>query len=313
MSARHRCRISGLADARGARHSVVRKASPASFEPVWLKGPAEEIKEAATRQVLQTIQQVSLEVPGLRNKVNTTFVGPGAYTGSADGLSPAQVLLLPQHCPSTLDETYVARAVHMLLTLPVSWCSCLFNLQPSACLTCCHADDALPIVFVPSFDSSLVEYRRLLPVLASAGVPAFAVDVVGWGFTEAGFATDPTILLGPQQKRDHLYAFWKEKVLLLLLLLQSCALCASAKSFTCRPRGFFLSNPLRPALPQIKRPMVVAGVSLGGAVALDFAVSHPEAVAKLVLVDAQVGSGVNLLTACSHASCKEHPHQSQPS
>ena len=39
---------------------------------------------------------------------------------------------------------------------------------------------------------------------------------------------------------------------------------------------------------QINRPMVVAGVSLGGAVALDFAVSHPEAVEKLVLVDAQV-------------------------
>ena len=39
---------------------------------------------------------------------------------------------------------------------------------------------------------------------------------------------------------------------------------------------------------QINRPMVVAGVSLGGAVALDFAVSHPEAVVKLVLVDAQV-------------------------
>ena len=45
------------------------------------------------------------------------------------------------------------------------------------------------------------------------------------------------------------------------------------------------------AMLQIKRPMVVAGVSLGGAVALDFAVSHPEAVSKLVLVDAQVNCG----------------------
>lgn len=33
--------------------------------------------------------------------------------------------------------------------------------------------------------------------------------------------------------------------------------------------------------------MVLLGTSLGGTIALDFALAHPEAVAKLVLVDAQ--------------------------
>ena len=65
---------------------------------------------------------------------------------------------------------------------------------------------------VRSFDSSVLEYRRLLPLLAQAGLEPWAVDVVGWGFTDAGFATDRDTVLGPAQKRDHLYAFWKAQV-----------------------------------------------------------------------------------------------------
>ena len=38
---------------------------------------------------------------------------------------------------------------------------------------------------------------------------------------------------------------------------------------------------------QIKEPMTLLGTSLGGAVALDFALAHPEAVSNLVLVNAQ--------------------------
>ena len=43
----------------------------------------------------------------------------------------------------------------------------------------------------------------------------WAVDLVGWGFSDSGADRHPNMQLGPQQKRDHLYAFWKEKVLLL--------------------------------------------------------------------------------------------------
>lgn len=38
---------------------------------------------------------------------------------------------------------------------------------------------------------------------------------------------------------------------------------------------------------QIGRPAVVVGTSIGGAAALDFALTHPEDVAALVLIDAQ--------------------------
>ena len=55
-------------------------------------------------------------------------------------------------------------------------------------------------------------------------------------------------LLGPTQKRDHLRSFIEQR---------------------------------------IGRPVTVLGASLGGTVAIDFAVRHPELVDRLVLVDAQ--------------------------
>lgn len=47
-----------------------------------------------------------------------------------------------------------------------------------------HADD--PILCLHGFDSSVLEFRRLLPKLASIGANAYAVDVLGWGFTDVG-------------------------------------------------------------------------------------------------------------------------------
>lgn len=41
-----------------------------------------------------------------------------------------------------------------------------------------------PILFLHGFDSSLLEFRRLLPEMREMGAEAYAVDVLGWGFTE---------------------------------------------------------------------------------------------------------------------------------
>lgn len=41
-----------------------------------------------------------------------------------------------------------------------------------------------PILMLHGFDSSLLEFRRLLPKLGELGADAYAVDVLGWGFTD---------------------------------------------------------------------------------------------------------------------------------
>ncbi|CAL8469332.1 g8873 [Coccomyxa elongata] len=106
-----------------------------------------------------------------------------------------------------------------------------------------------PIMLLHGFDSSLLEFRRLFPLLRKEGANAYAVDLIGWGFSCCKFHEKPDLQLGPQQKTDHLYAFWKGKV---------------------------------------QRPMVLVGVSLGSAIAVQFALQHPEAVAGLVLSSPQV-------------------------
>ncbi|KAH0969144.1 hypothetical protein GBA52_028993 [Prunus armeniaca] len=88
------------------------------------------------------------------------------------------------------------------------------------------------------------EWRCAYPLLEEAGLEAWAVDVLGWGFSDLGAPP-----CSAASKRHHLYQFWKS---------------------------------------YIRRPMILVGPSLGASVAIDFAVHHPIAVEKLVLINASV-------------------------
>ena len=67
-------------------------------------------------------------------------------------------------------------------------------------------------MFLSSFDASCLEFRMLMPVLEAAGAEAYAVDLVGWGFTEARVDPASREVLGPAERRAHLLAFCQEKV-----------------------------------------------------------------------------------------------------
>jgi len=102
-----------------------------------------------------------------------------------------------------------------------------------------NAGSAHPVLLLHGFDSSIFEFRRLLPLLA-AQVPTYAVDLLGFGFTER------TLPINPQRIKTHLHSFWQTL---------------------------------------IQKPMILVGASMGGAAAIDFALTYPEAVHKLVLLD----------------------------
>lgn len=98
-----------------------------------------------------------------------------------------------------------------------------------------------PLLLLHGFDSSLLEFRRLVPQLAQAR-ETWAVDLLGFGFTDR-------LALGevnPEVIKQHLYGVWQQL---------------------------------------IGRPVVLVGASMGGAIAIDFALSYPEAVSGLVLLD----------------------------
>ncbi len=98
-----------------------------------------------------------------------------------------------------------------------------------------------PIVLLHGFDSSCLEFRRLMPLLA-VNHRVWAMDLLGFGFCERPGGLE----VSPEAICAHLYGFWRE---------------------------------------QVKEPMVLVGASMGGAAAIEFAIKHPEAVEKLVLLD----------------------------
>lgn len=136
------------------------------------------------------------------------------------------------------------------------------------------AGATMPVLCLHGADASSLEWRRALPRLARLGLTGAAVDWWSGGFTDrrpiltrlgAAPAADkrpypadqPASRAAPSTEqplqpwtlvRDHLHAF-------------------------CRQRYG-------------DQPIILVGASLGGAVALDFACAHPDAVGGLVLCDA---------------------------
>ena len=104
-----------------------------------------------------------------------------------------------------------------------------------------------PLLLLHGFDSSLLEYRHLYPLLATQR-ETWAVDLLGFGFTDRPL----DLTYNPQTIKEYLYCFWRK---------------------------------------MIKRPVVLVASSMGGATAIDFAVTYPDAVEKLVLMNSVGYSG----------------------
>ena len=110
-----------------------------------------------------------------------------------------------------------------------------------------------PLLLLHGFDSSLFEFRRLVPELVAqgGGRQVYAMDLAGFGFCDRTSSVfqirKPTDTVNPDLIRQQLAAFCEQV---------------------------------------IDEPVVLVGASMGGGVAIDLTVSHPDFVRKLVLLDA---------------------------
>lgn len=84
-----------------------------------------------------------------------------------------------------------------------------------------------PILLLHGFDSSLLEFRRLLPLLATEN-ETWTVDLLGFGFTDriAGIPFSPTAI------KTHLYYFWKTLIQKPVILVGASMGGAAAIDFT---------------------------------------------------------------------------------
>ncbi|NEP59813.1 MAG: alpha/beta hydrolase [Symploca sp. SIO2G7] len=76
--------------------------------------------------------------------------------------------------------------------------------QPIATTYVHQGSSGTPILLLHGFDSSVLEFRRLLPLLAAEN-EIWAVDLLGFGFTERL----AEIAFSPAAIKTHLYNFWK--------------------------------------------------------------------------------------------------------
>jgi pimeloyl-ACP methyl ester carboxylesterase len=113
--------------------------------------------------------------------------------------------------------------------------------QPIPTSYVCQGAGGIPIVFLHGFDSSIFEFRRIIPIIAPHR-EVWAIDLLGFGFTERL----PDCPFSSTSIRTHLEAFWRT---------------------------------------QIQQPIILVGVSMGGAAAIEFTLNHPEAVERLILID----------------------------
>ncbi len=84
-----------------------------------------------------------------------------------------------------------------------------------------------PILLLHGFDSSLLEFRRLMPLLAETQ-EVYAVDLLGFGFSDRV----PNLPYGAAGIKTHLYYFWKTVIQKPVILVGASMGGAAAIDFT---------------------------------------------------------------------------------
>nr|XP_016494322.1 PREDICTED: uncharacterized hydrolase YugF-like isoform X2 [Nicotiana tabacum] len=74
----------------------------------------------------------------------------------------------------------------------------------SSCVKPKEQTEANPVVLLHGFDSTCLEWRYALPLLEEAGLETWAVDILGWGFSDLERLPSCDVA----SKRDHLYQLW---------------------------------------------------------------------------------------------------------
>ncbi len=149
--------------------------------------------------------------------------------------------MFPSFLPTAVEQLKESAAIALAQSIQSQAIATPLTQQPITTTYVRQGSGGVPILLIHGFDSSVLEFRRLLPMLAVEN-ETWAVDLLGFGFTErlADIKYSPTAI------KTHLYYFWKTL---------------------------------------INQPVILVGASMGGAAAIDFTLTYPEVVKKLVLMD----------------------------
>jgi pimeloyl-ACP methyl ester carboxylesterase len=149
--------------------------------------------------------------------------------------------MFPSFLPSSVDRLTQPESIEFASQIQRTDIITSLFLQPIATSYVRQGTGGIPIVFLHGFDSSIFEFRRIMPIIAPLR-EVWAIDLLGFGFTERSIDCP----FSAASIRTHLEAFWHAK---------------------------------------IQQPIILVGVSMGGAAAIEFTLNNPAAVDKLILID----------------------------
>ena len=149
--------------------------------------------------------------------------------------------MFPSFLPASIQQLTEPSSIDLASQIQQADINTSLVAQPISTSYVCQGTGGIPIVFLHGFDSSLLEFRRIIPIIATQQ-QVWAIDLLGFGFTQR-LADCP---FSAESICTHLQAFWQT---------------------------------------MINQPIVLVGVSMGGAAAIEFNLNYPEAVDKLVLID----------------------------
>ncbi|KAK8483224.1 hypothetical protein V6N11_070961 [Hibiscus sabdariffa] len=126
-------------------------------------------------------------------------VGDG---GGDNGFPP----FLPKEVEKIKDP-FARNLARRIKRLPVQ-IGCSESYIMSSCVQPLIQADANPVVLLHCFDSSCLEWRCAYPLLEESGLEVWALDVLGWGFSDLGRLPSCNVA----SKRYHLYQLWKSYI-----------------------------------------------------------------------------------------------------
>ena len=149
--------------------------------------------------------------------------------------------MFPEYIPAEANQLTEDTSIDLAKQIKIAPIKTSFTTEAINTAYVKQGSSGTPILLLHGFDSSLLEFRRLIPLLA-ARQETWAIDLLGFGFSDRL----TNIPYGVDAIKEHLHYFWKS---------------------------------------HIQQPVILVGASMGGAAAIDFTLTYPEAVAKLVLLD----------------------------
>ncbi len=112
--------------------------------------------------------------------------------------------MFPDYIPTDANKLTEATSIALAKQIQLQSIFTSFSAESIPTAYVQQGKGSTPILLLHGFDSSLLEFRRLMPLLAETQ-EVYAVDLLGFGFSDRV----PNLPYGAAGIKTHLYYFWK--------------------------------------------------------------------------------------------------------